>query len=430
MNFAEIIEKKKRGGVLEYEELKYAIDGYVSGEVADYQMSALLMAIFINGMEDSEIFAMADVMRHSGDELDLSVINGVCVDKHSTGGMGDTTTLIVAPTVASLGLKFAKMSGRGLGVTGGTIDKLESIRGFKTTLSGDDFIKQINDIGVAVIEQSMNLCPADKKLYALRDVTGTVDSIPLIAASIMSKKLVSGSDYIFLDVKCGNGAFMKDISSALKLAVKMKTIGESAGKNVEFVVSDMNEPLSDYIGNAVEVYGALEVLSGKKCKLYELSRHISAKLLSMAKNIKFGDALKEVDGVIERGEAKAKFFEFIEAQGGIIENENELLCDSVDVMASATGYVKSINCNKLGQIVCDMGGGRLKKGDVIDAKVGLKILKRVGNEVRIGETIAKLFYSKSSQKRFVQDVQNCYSITDKPTEKLKLLIDTRDCRYL
>ncbi len=426
MNFAEIIEKKKRGGVLEYEELKYAIDGYVSGEVADYQMSALLMAIFINGMEDSEIFAMADVMRHSGDELDLSVINGVCVDKHSTGGMGDTTTLIVAPTVASLGLKFAKMSGRGLGVTGGTIDKLESIRGFKTTLSGDDFIKQINDIGVAVIEQSMNLCPADKKLYALRDVTGTVDSIPLIAASIMSKKLVSGSDYIFLDVKCGNGAFMKDISSALKLAVKMKTIGESAGKNVEFVVSDMNEPLSDYIGNAVEVYGALEVLSGKKCKLYELSRHISAKLLSMAKNIKFGDALKEVDGVIERGEAKAKFFEFIEAQGGIIENENELLCDSVDVMASATGYVKSINCNKLGQIVCDMGGGRLKKGDVIDAKVGLKILKRVGNEVRIGETIAKLFYSKSSQKRFVQDVQNCYSITDKPTEKLKLLIDTRD----
>ncbi len=426
MNFAEIIEKKKRGGVLEYEELKYAIDGYVSGEVADYQMSALLMAIFINGMEDSEIFAMADVMRHSGDELDLSVINGVCVDKHSTGGMGDTTTLIVAPTVASLGLKFAKMSGRGLGVTGGTIDKLESIRGFKTTLSGDDFIKQINDIGVAVIEQSMNLCPADKKLYALRDVTGTVDSIPLIAASIMSKKLVSGSDYIFLDVKCGNGAFMKDISSALKLAVKMKTIGESAGKNVEFVVSDMNEPLSDYIGNAVEVYGALEVLSGKKCKLYELSRHISAKLLSMAKNIKFGDALKEVDGVIERGEAKAKFFEFIEAQGGIIENENELLCDSVDVMASATGYVKSINCNKLGQIVCDMGGGRLKKGDVIDAKVGLKILKRVGDQVRIGETIAKLFYSKSSQKRFVQDVQNCYSITDKPTEKLKLLIDTRD----
>ena len=397
MNFAEIIEKKKRGGVLEYEELKYAIDGYVSGEVADYQMSALLMAIFINGMEDSEIFAMADVMRHSGDELDLSVINGVCVDKHSTGG---------------------------------TIDKLESIRGFKTTLSGDDFIKQINDIGVAVIEQSMNLCPADKKLYALRDVTGTVDSIPLIAASIMSKKLVSGSDYIFLDVKCGNGAFMKDISSALKLAVKMKTIGESAGKNVEFVVSDMNEPLSDYIGNAVEVYGALEVLSGKKCKLYELSRHISAKLLSMAKNIKFGDALKEVDGVIERGEAKAKFFEFIEAQGGIIENENELLCDSVDVMASATGYVKSINCNKLGQIVCDMGGGRLKKGDVIDAKVGLKILKRVGDQVRIGETIAKLFYSKSSQKRFVQDVQNCYSITDKPTEKLKLLIDTRDCRYL
>ena len=430
MNFAEIIEKKKRGGVLEYEELKYAIDGYVSGEVADYQMSALLMAIFINGMEDSEIFAMADVMRHSGDELDLSVINGVCVDKHSTGGMGDTTTLIVAPTVASLGLKFAKMSGRGLGVTGGTIDKLESIRGFKTTLSGDDFIKQINDIGVAVIEQSMNLCPADKKLYALRDVTGTVDSIPLIAASIMSKKLVSGSDYIFLDVKCGNGAFMKDISSALKLAVKMKTIGESAGKNVEFVVSDMNEPLSDYIGNAVEVYGALEVLSGKKCKLYELSRHISAKLLSMAKNIKFGDALKEVDGVIERGEAKAKFFEFIEAQGGIIENENELLCDSVDVMASATGYVKSINCNKLGQIVCDMGGGRIKKGDVIDAKVGLKILKRVGDQVRIGETIAKLFYSKSSQKRFVQDVQNCYSFTDKPTEKLKLLIDTRDCRYL
>ena len=430
MNFAEIIEKKKRGGVLEYEELKYAIDGYVSGEVADYQMSALLMAIFINGMEDSEIFAMADVMRHSGDELDLSVINGVCVDKHSTGGMGDTTTLIVAPTVASLGLKFAKMSGRGLGVTGGTIDKLESIRGFKTTLSGDDFIKQINDIGVAVIEQSMNLCPADKKLYALRDVTGTVDSIPLIAASIMSKKLVSGSDYIFLDVKCGNGAFMKDISSALKLAVKMKTIGESAGKNVEFVVSDMNEPLSDYIGNAVEVYGALEVLSGKKCKLYELSRHISAKLLSMAKNIKFGDALKEVDGVIERGEAKAKFFEFIEAQGGIIENENELLCDSVDVMASATGYVKSINCTKLGQIVCDMGGGRIKKGDVIDAKVGLKILKRVGDQVRIGETIAKLFYSKSSQKRFVQDVQNCYSITDKPTEKLKLLIDTRDCRYL
>ena len=426
MNFAEIIEKKKRGGVLEYEELKYAIDGYVSGEVADYQMSALLMAIFINGMEDSEIFAMADVMRHSGDELDLSVINGVCVDKHSTGGMGDTTTLIVAPTVASLGLKFAKMSGRGLGVTGGTIDKLESIRGFKTTLSGDDFIKQINDIGVAVIEQSTNLCPADKKLYALRDVTGTVDSIPLIAASIMSKKLVSGSDYIFLDVKCGNGAFMKDISSALKLAVKMKTIGESAGKNVEFVVSDMNEPLSDYIGNAVEVYGALEVLSGKKCKLYELSRHISAKLLSMAKNIKFGDALKEVDGVIERGEAKAKFFEFIEAQGGIIENENELLCDSVDVMASATGYVKSINCNKLGRIVCDMGGGRLKKGDVIDAKVGLKILKRVGDQVRIGETIAKLFYSKSSQKRFVQDVQNCYSITDKPTEKLKLLIDTRD----
>lgn len=425
MNIIGIIEKKKRKGELTRQELDFAINSYVSGETADYQMSALLMAISINGMTDKETFALADIMRRSGDELDLSVIDGTCVDKHSTGGMGDTTTLVVAPIIACLGLKFAKMSGRGLGLTGGTIDKLESIPGFKTTLSGDEFIKQVNDIGVSVIAQSMNLCPADKKLYALRDVTGTIDSIPLIAASIMSKKLVSGSNYIFLDVKCGSGAFMKDEESALELAVKMKTIGESAGKNVEFVVSDMNEPLSDYVGNAVEVYGAIEVLSGKKCKLYELSRYISAKLLAMAGGVEFDDALIEVDKVIDSGEAKAKFFEFIKAQGGIIEDENELLCDSIDVMAGATGYVKSINCKKIGHIVCDMGGGRRKKDDVIDGKVGLKILKRVGDKVRIGETIAKLYCDKNSQKRYVQDVQSCYLITDKPTKKPKLLIDTR-----
>ena len=327
MNIIEIIEKKKNREILTYEEIEYAVMGYVNKEIEDYQMSSLLMAIVLNGMTNQETFDLTDVMLNSGEKIDLSDIEGIIVDKHSTGGVGDKTTLILAPLVTSMGIKIAKMSGRGLGHTGGTIDKLESIEGFKVNLTDKEFIEQVNKVGCSVISQTKNIVPADKKLYALRDVTGTVDSIPLIASSIMSKKLASGADIIVIDVKVGNGALMKTIDSATKLANLMIKIGKKYDKEVVCVLSNMEEPLGKNIGNGLEVIESIETLKGKGPKdLTTLVLTLSSILVSLSFNISEEEARLKLIENIKNGKALEKFNEFVKAQGGNIEKI--ALCDN------------------------------------------------------------------------------------------------------
>ena len=318
MNIVDIINKKRVGQVLTKEELDYAFNGYLNGSVKDYQMSSLLMAICINGMDDEETFALVDIFIKSGDVLDLSSIPGIKVDKHSTGGVGDKVTLIIGPIVASCGCYVPKMSGRGLGHTGGTIDKLESISGFNTSLTEDEFINQVKKIGLAVIGQTKNLCPLDKVIYALRDVTGTTASIPLIAASIMSKKIAGGADKILLDVKVGNGALMKTKEDAERLASLMERIGKNYNREVICEITDMNVPLGNNIGNSLEVIEAIDVLNGKKGMLYDLCLEISSQMISLSKNICKPDARIEAINAIDSKRAYNKFLEFVETQGGDI----------------------------------------------------------------------------------------------------------------
>jgi pyrimidine-nucleoside phosphorylase len=401
MKIYDIIDKKRHGLTLSREEIEFVIDGYMRGEIADYQMSSLLMAICINSMNASETAHLTSAMMNSGDVLDLSQLGVTTVDKHSTGGIGDKTTLIVAPIVASLGGVVAKMSGRGLGFTGGTIDKLESV-GVKVELSPNEFLKQASEVGISVVGQSATLAPADKKLYALRDVTATIDSVPLIASSIMSKKLASGSKSIVLDVKVGTGAFMKNVESATELADAMINIGKGLGRNVIAIISDMNVPLGYAIGNSVEIWEAIEVLSGRgERSLTELCKAVSASMLSLSLKIEYEDAFLRVSEAISSGKALAKFYEWIEKQGGDVSKikDNSYLLGApykLEIKSNASGYISELDALKIGTLSMHLGAGRIKKEDRIDPQAGVVLCKTYGDYIECGDTIAVLYTSSYS----------------------------------
>lgn len=393
MNIIEIINKKREKGSLTKEELDYVISNYMNNNIKDYQMSALLMAICINGMSEDEIINLASIMLHSGDVFDLSSVEGIKVDKHSTGGVGDKTTLVVAPLVASCGLVVAKMSGRGLGHTGGTIDKLEAIEGFNVNLSNEVFIKQLKEIGVAITTSSMNIAPADKKLYALRDVTGTVCSIPLIASSIMSKKLATNADKIVIDVKVGKGALIKNVDDANNIANLMIKIGNTFGKKVVVLITNMNAPLGNSIGNSLEVKEAIETLNGKgDSNFRDLCIAIASQMVSIGKNIDIEASLKEVKDNLDNGNAYKKFLSFIKAQNGNIEkivNANK----QIAYKAISSGYLNHIDALILGDYVMNLGAGRKNKDDVIDYGVGLVLKCMQGQYINEGEVLATIYYN-------------------------------------
>lgn len=421
MNIIDIIEKKKKNLELSKEEITYFINGYLDGSVADYQASALLMAIYFNGMSDAETFNLTEVMLNSGNKIDLSSINGIKVDKHSTGGVGDKTTLVLAPLVASAGVCVAKMSGRGLGHTGGTIDKLEAISGFNTSLKEEDFIKQVNDIGVAVTGQTGNIAPADKKIYALRDVTGTVNSIPLIASSIMSKKLASGADKIVIDLKVGNGALVSNIEDARKLGNLMVNIGKKFGKEVICYLTNMNEPLGNNIGNGLEVLEALDILNNKGPEdLRNLVIELGSAMVSLGKNLSLDEAKKEIVSNLENGKAYNKFCEFVKYQGGDIDNIT--IAKSIfSLKSSASGFITNIDTLKLGEMVRMLGAGRLSKNDKIDYGVGIILNKKVGDFVIENEELLKIYYNEKDLS--IEEVLSCFTIKQDYEEKEPLIYE-------
>ena len=395
MRMVDIIEKKQEQQELTAAEVRWMIDGFTSGGVPDYQMSAMLMAIFYNGMTKEELSEMTMAMVESGDQIDLSEIEGVKVDKHSTGGVGDTTTLVLAPLVASVGVPVAKMSGRGLGHTGGTIDKLESIEGFHVEITEEEFIEFVNKNKLAVIGQTGNLTPADKKIYALRDVTSTVGSIPLIASSIMSKKIASGADAIVLDVKVGTGAFMKDIKQAEELAKTMVDIGNNVGRNTMAVISDMSQPLGVAIGNALEIKEAIDTLKGEGPEdLTELSLVLGSQMAYLGGvGESLEDARRMLEENIKNGKALEKFKVFIEAQGGnpdVVDNPEEMLPQAkyqIDVTADTDGYITEIDAEELGVAGMLLGAGRATKDSELDLAAGLMLQKKIGDKVSVGDTL-------------------------------------------
>lgn len=402
MRMYDIIMKKRNGFPLTKEEIYYFVDGFTNGTIPDYQASALLMAIYFQHMNYEETINLTMAMADSGEHLDLSGISGIKADKHSTGGVGDKTTLVLAPMVAAVGVKTAKMSGRGLGHTGGTIDKLESFPGFSTTLSQEQFVKNVNDIGLAVTGQTGNITPADKKIYALRDVTGTVDNISLIASSIMSKKLAAGADVIVLDVKTGNGAFMKNIKDATELAKTLVDIGNGAGKKTYAVISEMNEPLGYAIGNSLEVIEAIDTLKGNGPRdLYNLCIELGSLMVAASdQNISLEQAKQILKKTIEDGSAYRKFKEFIESQGGNpsdVDNCHDLIKVNqvLDIKSFQSGYIAGIQTENIGNAVMMLGGGRQKKGDSIDHSVGVIIKKKVGEQVKEGESLATVYINNT-----------------------------------
>lgn len=408
MRMVDIIEKKRDGQELTTAEINFFIEGYTKGEIPDYQASALAMAIYFQDMNDRERADLTRAMVESGDTIDLSAIDGVKVDKHSTGGVGDTTTLVLAPLVASLGVPVAKMSGRGLGHTGGTIDKLESIAGFHVELTREQFIDLVNRDKVAVIGQSGNLTPADKKLYALRDVTGTVNSIPLIASSIMSKKIAAGADAIVLDVKTGDGAFMKTQKDAEELAHAMVRIGNHVGRKTIAIISDMSQPLGFAIGNALEVKEAIETLQGKGPKdLTELVLTLGSQMVILAGKAKTSEEAKEMLlDAIHSGKALAKFKEFLANQGGdasIVDDLTKLpqAKYKIELPAKQSGYISRMVADEIGVASMILGAGRATKEDVIDLAVGLVLHKKVGDKVEEGESILTIY----SNRENVEDVK-------------------------
>jgi len=388
----DIINKKRMGEELSYRELDYIFSGYLDGEVPDYQMSAFLMAICINGMSDEETFSLTKIFIDSGDVLDFSDIEGIKVDKHSTGGIGDKTTLVIAPIVASLGIPVIKMSGRGLGYTGGTIDKLESIPGYRVDLSEKEIFKQVHKINLVVTGQTADLVPMDKVIYALRDVTGTVSSIPLIASSIMSKKIASGADKILIDIKVGNGALLQTKADAKKLSEIMKKIGEVYQREVRTIISDMNVPLGTSIGNSLEVLEAIEVLKGRETdnNFSKLCLELASEMVSMGKEISRKEALVLVLDSISSGNAYHKFLDMVGMQGGDV-SKIEVSSDTVSIKASKTGTLQNINALELGKLSLLLGAGKVNKEDKIDYTVGIKLNKLVGDSVKKGETLATLF---------------------------------------
>ena len=399
MRMYDVIEKKRDGGELTDEEIDFFISGYVSGEIPDYQASALAMAIFYEGMTPRETAKLTMAMAESGDMMDLSAIPGIKVDKHSTGGVGDKTTLVVAPIVASLGVKVAKMSGRGLGHTGGTLDKLESIPGLSVEISEPDFFEQVNKIGVAVAGQTGNLVPADKKLYALRDVTATVDSVPLIASSIMSKKIASGSNCILLDVKCGSGAFMKTVDAAIELAEAMVSIGEHVGRTTAALITGMDRPLGKNIGNALEVSEAVATLRGEGPEdLTAVCIELAANMLHLAGKGSVAECRDLAQGQIANGEGLAKLAEMVTAQGGDVAviwdtSKFDAAPFCREVLAEESGYISAMNAERVGIASVALGAGREKKGDPIDMAAGIILERKTGDYVEKGEVLATLLTS-------------------------------------
>ncbi|GLC87216.1 thymidine phosphorylase [Lysinibacillus piscis] len=415
MNMAQLFEKKKHGQALSQEEIEYFVAGYTNGSIPDYQASSLLMAIRLMGMTDDETFYLTKAMIESGDVIDLTSIEGFKIDKHSTGGVGDKVTLIVTPIIAALDIPVAKFSGKGLGITGGTIDKLESIRGFKTELSSQEFIDNVNKHKIAVAGQTGNLVPADKKLYALRDVTGTVDSIPLIAASIMSKKIASGADGIVLDVKCGSGAFMKTEEEAQRLAETMTAIGEKLGRKVIAHISDMDNPLGKMIGNKLEVVEAYALLKGQMDEthvdLVDECVVIASLMYQIAAGVDEKTATEAVRGVLADGSAAAKFEEFIVAQGGdmadIFQQET---AHQVAIQAKVAGTVETINALLIGEASVGLGAGRVTKESALDYDAGIQLAAKKGDVVAIGDTIAYLYANNAIDVDTIDKVQAAYQI--------------------
>ena len=402
--FVDLIQKKKNGETLTKEEIDFMITDYVAGKIPDYQMSAMLMAIYFNGMENEELAAFTLAMRDSGDLVDLSPIEGIKVDKHSTGGVGDKTTLIVGPIVAACGVPVAKMSGRGLGFTGGTLDKLESISGFRIDLSAAEFFETVKKTGISVIGQTGNLAPADKLLYALRDVTATVDSIPLIAASVMSKKLAAGSDKIVLDVTTGSGAFMKNTRDAKKLAKHMVAIGNHAGKETVAILTGMEEPLGFAIGNNMEVKEAIEVLKGDGPEdVKEVSVALAGMMLSLGlENVSHSQGKRMAKKALSSGQAFEKFKEMVQAQGGdmrIVEHPESFERDAFEgvVLAAEDGFLSGMDTEKIGVAAGLLGAGRETKDSVIDMSAGIYLEKKIGDTVKKGEPIA-ICYAGTKEK--------------------------------
>ena len=418
MNIIDIIEKKANGLELTKSEIEYAVMGYVNGDIPDYQISSLLMAIKLKSMNEKETWNLTEIMLNSGDKLHFDFAT---VDKHSTGGVGDKTTLVLVPLVSALGTKTMKMSGRGLGHTGGTIDKLEAIENFKTNLSIEEVNKQMKEIGACIVGQTGNLCPADKKLYALRDVTGTVSSIPLIASSIMSKKLASGADKIVIDLKVGNGALMNNIEDARKLANLMVKIGKLSGKEVVVVLTNMSQPLGYAVGNSLEVKEAIDTLKGNGPKdLEELVINLGALMISLDQKIPMEIALEDVNGALKNGVAYEKFKEIVKYQGGNID-KIPISSNVISVTSKTDGYIKSINALGIGEVAKKLGAGRFKKDDILDESVGIVLTKKVGDKVNKDEPIAYIY--ENNIKISVKEVLDCFEIDEVETLKPTLIYE-------
>lgn len=425
MRMYDLIKKKREGLALSEEEIKFFIEGYVKGDIPDYQASAFLMAVYFKGMNMEETRALTFAVRDSGATLDLKAVDGLRVDKHSTGGVGDKTSLVVAPIVASLGVKVAKMSGRGLGHTGGTIDKLEAIPGFKTDLSEEEFLDVVNKVGIAIVGQSKELAPADKKLYALRDVTATVDCLPLIVSSIMGKKLAADDDCIVLDVKTGSGAFAKTVEESVTLAKAMVDIGKSAGKKMLALITDMDRPLGINIGNSLEVIEAIETLNGRGPEDFtEVCIILATSMLYLAEKGSLAECERMVKGAIEDGSALETLAKMVEAQGGdkrVIYNPDlfKKAPYAKEVRANKSGYVVSVDTEGYGIASLMLGAGRNTKEEEIDHSAGIKLVKKTGDEVKEGDVLAIMYTSE--EYRFKGAIEKFISSTtidkDKPEER-------------
>jgi len=421
MTIIDIINKKRNRKQLTREEIEFAVNGYLDGSVKDYQMSSLLMAIVLNGMTARETIDLTDIMIKSGDVLDLSKIDGIIVDKHSTGGVGDKVTLVLGPLLASLGIKIAKMSGRGLGHTGGTIDKLESIEGFNTKLTEKKFIKQVNDINIALVGQTADLVPADKKIYALRDVTGTVESLPLIASSIMSKKIASGADIIMIDVKVGNGALMKNIDSAKALAKLMVKIGKAYRKPTICLITNMEEPLGNAVGNSLEVKEAIDTLKGNgPSDLLEVVITLCSIIIGAVNKMPNNEAKNLLFKQLNNGEAYKKFEELVKAQGGKINNIK--ISDKVfSIKSDREGYINNIDALHIGEIAKKIGAGRNTLEDKIDYEVGLVLSKKVGDYVEKEEELVKVYLKDKDIS--ISEILECFTIEEELKSNPKLILD-------
>lgn len=424
MRTVDLIEKKRDGGELTTEEIAYLIRGYVSGDIPDYQISALAMAIYYKGMSIREIHDLTTEMVSSGDQYDLSCIEGVKVDKHSTGGVGDKVTIILMPLVASFGVPVAKMSGRGLGHTGGTIDKLESIKGYQVERTKEEFIQQVKDIGISLIGQSEHLVKADKLLYALRDVTATVDSIPLIASSVMSKKIAAGADKILLDVTVGQGAFMKSMDEAERLSETMVSLGSEVGRETIAVITDMSQPLGRAIGNRLEIIEVIEIMQGKgRADITEFICELAEILLSLAGVEASSDEIRQhlVEGV-----ALSKFEELIEAQGGDLDDlyRKSTATYITEVLADEEGYISELPALSFGKYAMKLGAGRATKADTLNYETGIVFEKKVGDSVKVGEVVANIYSDQALTKELMDEFKSYITISNeckKPREILKII---------